>query len=126
MAHEIKVYDTVVFKSFPDIGQKMWPAHCIQNSDGAKLHSNLILVDESDKMKRKFIYTNKGQKPDIDSYSGFFDNCKLNKTDLDKNLKSYEITDLYVCGLAADVCVGNWSFCGFENIVRLADRKLSV
>lgn len=43
--------------------------------------------------------------PELDSYSAFFDNAKLNETPLDKDLKSYGITDVYVCGLAADVCV---------------------
>ncbi len=58
-------------------------------------------------MKRKIIYCKKGDKADIDSYSAFFDNAKLNATTLDKDLKANKITDIYVCGLAADVCVGN-------------------
>ena len=55
---------------------------------------------------KKVVYTYKGCNPDIDSYSAFFDNCKLNETSLDKDLKQHQITDIYVCGLAADVCVG--------------------
>ena len=57
-------------------------------------------------MNRKTVFTKKGSKSDIDSYSAFFDNCKLNETTLDGDLKKHSITDLYVCGLAADVCVG--------------------
>ena len=41
----------------------------------------------------------------IDSYSAFFDNGKLAKTDLDQKLKKKGITDVYTCGIATDVCV---------------------
>lgn len=87
--------------------QKLWPAHCIQNSWGAELHPDLKVVDEkTDPMKRSVVYVYKGCKSDIDSYSAFFDNCRLNETTLNNDLKKLGITDLYVCGLAADVCVG--------------------
>lgn len=81
--------------------------HCVQGSHGAELHPDLLIVDEaSDPMHRKVVYTKKGIKPDIDSYSAFFDNCKLNETSLNSDLKKLGVTDIYVCGLAADVCVG--------------------
>jgi nicotinamidase/pyrazinamidase len=57
-------------------------------------------------MKRKIVTAVKGNKSDIDSYSAFFDNCKLNETTLNSDLKKNGVTDLYVCGLAGDVCVG--------------------
>jgi len=105
--NDFKTYDTVVFENYPDAEQKLWPAHCIVDSNGAKLHPDLTIVDEkTDQMNRKTVYTKKGSKSDIDSYSAFFDNCKLNETTLDGDLKKHGITDLYVCGLAADVCVG--------------------
>ena len=85
----------------------MWPAHCIQDSDGAKLHPNLLVIDEStDPLKREIVYTKKGCRPDIDSYSAFFDNCQLNETSLNNDLQEHGVTEIYVCGLAADVCVG--------------------
>ena len=75
------------------------------------MHPNLKIVDEkTDSLKRHVVYVEKGCKPDIDSYSAFFDNCKLNETSLHKDLQKYNITDIYVCGLAADVCVGNLYF----------------
>ncbi len=58
-------------------------------------------------MKRKVVYAYKGSRSDIDSYSAFYDNCKLNETTLNRDLKKHDINDIYVCGLAADVCVGN-------------------
>jgi len=48
----------------------------------------------------------KGTNPDIDSYSAFFDNKKLSHTDMEAFLRAKNVTDLYVCGIAYDVCVG--------------------
>ncbi len=80
----------------------------MQNTRGSELHADLKKIDqEKDEMKRKVIFCKKGDKADIDSYSAFFDNAKLNETTLDKDLKANKITDIYVCGLAADVCVGS-------------------
>lgn len=50
----------------------------------------------------------KGTNPDVDSYSVFWDNKKLTETTLSAQLKSNNMTDIYVCGLAYDVCVGNY------------------
>jgi exosome complex component RRP4 len=109
----IKCYDSVIFEAYPDIEQKLWPAHCIEDTDGAKLHPDLkVVTEESDAMKRKVVTVKKGTKQDIDSYSAFFDNCKLHETSLNMDLKKHGITDLYVCGLAADVCVAATSMDG--------------
>ena len=48
----------------------------------------------------------KGVIPDIDSYSAFFDNAKLSKTCLEEMVKKEGVSDVYVCGIATDVCVG--------------------
>jgi hypothetical protein len=48
----------------------------------------------------------KGNNSYIDSYSAFFDNKKLGHTDLDSILRSHNVTDCFVCGIAYDVCVG--------------------
>jgi hypothetical protein len=47
-----------------------------------------------------------GTNPDVDSYSAFFDNQKLSKTSLEDLIKKEDVTDLYICGIATDVCVG--------------------
>ena len=105
---DIKEYDTVIFEGYPDIEQKLWPVHCVQGTEGAKLHPDLAIVEEStDSQHRKVVYAKKGCKSDIDSYSAFFDNCKLNETSLNSELKKCGVSDIYVCGLAGDVCVGN-------------------
>ncbi len=47
----------------------------------------------------------KGNDPEVDSYSGFFDNNKVHKTKLDEILKENNIDTLYILGLATDYCV---------------------
>ena len=47
----------------------------------------------------------KGQCSDVDSYSAFFDNGKYQQTDLFLKLLKREVTDVYMVGLAFDVCV---------------------
>ncbi len=47
----------------------------------------------------------KGEDPDIDSYSAFFDNGHRRKTALDSWLRERGITQLVVLGLATDYCV---------------------
>lgn len=79
--------------------QRLWPRHCVQDSWGAELHKDLKVVDNGIK-----IY--KGTNPEVDSYSVFWDNKKLSDTTLNAQLKMKCTTDIYVCGLAYDVCVG--------------------
>lgn len=80
------------------VDQVLWPAHCVQKTPGADLHRDLIRVDNA-------IHVYKGTNPDIDSYSAFWDNMKLSKTSLDDQLRERHVTDVYVVGLATDVCV---------------------
>ncbi|XP_015596771.1 uncharacterized protein LOC107268477 [Cephus cinctus] len=94
-----RVYDTVTFRGPPLIKQRLWPRHCVQDSWGAELHKDLKVVDNAVK-----IY--KGTNPEVDSYSVFWDNKKLTETTLSSQLQSKGATDIYICGLAYDVCVG--------------------
>lgn len=98
-ADSAKTLDTVVFDGPHVTEQTLWPSHCVQNSWGAKLHEDLKIVENA-------VYINKGTNPDIDSYSAFWDNKKLSQTGLVKELTKRKVTDVYVCGLAYDVCVG--------------------
>ncbi|MCC2624606.1 MAG: nicotinamidase/pyrazinamidase [Burkholderiales bacterium] len=76
----------------------IWPAHCVQNTEGAKLHSNLDIT-------RIDAIIKKGENPQIDSYSGFYDNDKINKTGLEKILFKDNIQAVDIVGLALDYCV---------------------
>ena len=60
----------------------------------------------------------KGVTPYIDSYSAFFDNNKLQHTELEELIRGKDVTDVYVCGIAYDVCVGESR--------KLKNRKLGV
>jgi nicotinamidase/pyrazinamidase len=47
----------------------------------------------------------KGTDPEIDSYSGFFDNGHRKATGLGDYLKEQGVDELYVMGIATDYCV---------------------
>ncbi|KFC82348.1 bifunctional nicotinamidase/pyrazinamidase [Buttiauxella agrestis] len=78
--------------------QTWWPDHCVQDSEGAKLHP-LLNTHEIEAVFQK------GENPQIDSYSAFFDNGHRQKTQLDDWLYRNEIKQLVVIGLATDYCV---------------------
>jgi nicotinamidase/pyrazinamidase len=80
------------------INQVLWPDHCVQNTEGAKISHKLNLG----KIQRIF---QKGANPEVDSYSGFFDNDHKSSTGLGEYLKEIGITDVYLMGLATDYCV---------------------
>ncbi|KAF2365418.1 Isochorismatase-like [Trinorchestia longiramus] len=100
-AEDAQVYDVIVFDVHNNghaMEQKMWPRHCVQDTWGSQLHQDLKLHEDP-------ILIYKGTDPDVDSYSAFWDNNKMNHTALDELLKKRGITDVFVCGLAYDVCV---------------------
>ena len=78
--------------------QVLWPDHCVQRSWGAEFHRDLD-TEKIDKVIRK------GTDPEIDSYSGFFDNGRRKATGLEQYLRESDVTDIYVTGLATDYCV---------------------
>jgi nicotinamidase/pyrazinamidase len=78
--------------------QVLWPDHCVQGTQGAELSDNL------DRKEIRKIFR-KGTDPGIDSYSGFFDNGHRKSTGLSDYLKSLEVNEVYIAGLAADYCV---------------------
>ena len=80
------------------IEETLWPDHCIQGSNGAEFHPDL----ETNKIAAIF---RKGMDHEIDSYSGFYDNDHQISTGLAGYLKEKKITELYICGLASDICV---------------------
>lgn len=78
--------------------QVLWPVHCVQGTNGADLSNDLC------KEKISMIIR-KGMDIETDSYSGFFDNGKRNTTGLHGYLQEHKVTEVYICGLAADYCV---------------------
>lgn len=78
--------------------QVLWPDHCVQGSSGAAFHSDLD-VDAADLIIRK------GFRPEVDSYSAFFENDKTTPTGLEGYLRTRGVTALTLVGLATDFCV---------------------
>lgn len=80
------------------LAQTFWPDHCVQNSQGAALHPLL-----NQRGIDKTFY--KGENPQVDSYSAFFDNGRRQATEMNAWLVQQRITDLIIMGLATDYCV---------------------
>lgn len=78
--------------------QVLWPDHCVQGSEGAGFHPGL-------KMNKVEAIFRKGMDPEIDSYSGFYDNGHKKNTGLAGYLKERDVQSVHVCGLAGDYCV---------------------
>ncbi len=78
--------------------QTLWPDHCVQKTRGAQFHPNL----ETGPIEAIF---HKGMDPEIDSYSGFYDNGHKKSTGLAGYLEEKKAKEVYFCGLAADICV---------------------
>ncbi|MEM9138308.1 MAG: bifunctional nicotinamidase/pyrazinamidase [Pseudomonadota bacterium] len=78
--------------------QVLWPVHCVQGSDGAALRSDL-------QTGKSNLLIRKGFRPEIDSYSAFFENDHKTVTGLDGYLRERGIDGLTIAGLATDFCV---------------------
>jgi nicotinamidase/pyrazinamidase len=81
--------------------QVLWPDHCVQGSDDAKLAAGLDIPHAQ-------LIIRKGYHNEVDSYSTFVAADKKTKTGLTGYLLERGLTDVYVCGLATDFCV-SWS-----------------
>ena len=77
--------------------QVMWPDHCVQGSEGAEFHPKLRTDGD--------LIIRKGFRPEVDSYSAFFENDQTTPTGLEGYLRTRGISDLTLVGLATDFCV---------------------
>jgi nicotinamidase/pyrazinamidase len=94
-SNDAKIFEVIDLNGLEQI---MWPDHCLQNSKGAEFHPDL----QTSRIEAVF---RKGTDPEIDSYSGFYDNAHLKSTGLAGYLKEKGAEDLYFVGLAAEYCV---------------------
>jgi len=90
-----KAFDVIEWQGMQQV---LWPEHCIQGTFGAELSKD-VNWNYTEAIFRK------GTNPEIDSYSGFYDNGHLKSTGLADYLKGRKITDVYIAGLAGDFCV---------------------
>ncbi|HEY1986763.1 MAG TPA: bifunctional nicotinamidase/pyrazinamidase [Terracidiphilus sp.] len=79
--------------------QTLWPEHCIQGTSGADFHPALHL-------SRAELILRKGFRPQIDSYSAFFENDRTTSTGLAGYLRERNLNRVFLVGLAYDFCVG--------------------
>jgi len=78
--------------------QMLWPDHCVQGTEGAAFHPE-VAVDSAELIVRK------GFRRDMDAYSAFFENDKVTPSGLSGYLTDRGLHELYLSGLATDVCV---------------------
>jgi nicotinamidase/pyrazinamidase len=78
--------------------QTLWPDHCVQGTRGAEFHSALHLPQAE-------LILRKGFRPQIDSYSAFFENDRATATGLAGYLRERNLTRVFLAGLAYDYCV---------------------
>jgi nicotinamidase/pyrazinamidase len=90
-----KQFEKIEWKGLEQI---LWPDHCVQGSRGSEFHPDL----HTNRIEAIF---RKGMDPDIDSYSGFYDNGHKKSTGLTGYMKERDVDELHICGLAGDVCV---------------------
>lgn len=81
--------------------QVLWPTHCVIGTPGAAFHPDLDLSCAD-------LVIRKGFRPQIDSYSAFFENDRATSTGLAGYLRDRGLSDLTFVGLAHDFCVA-WS-----------------
>lgn len=78
--------------------QVLWPDHCVQGSEGAEFVEGLNTEDIQAIFR-------KGIDPEIDSYSGFYDNNHERSTGLASYLDGLGVEKVHVAGVATDYCV---------------------
>jgi len=78
--------------------QTLWPDHAIQGSAGAELHADLWSPHIE-------LVVRKGFRPEIDSYSAFYENDRRTATGLAGYLRERGFARIFFAGLATDFCV---------------------
>lgn len=78
--------------------QVLWPDHCVQGTPGAAFHPGLETA-------RAQLVVRKGFRPEIDSYSAFFENDRTTPTGLAGALRELGVGHVELVGLATDFCV---------------------
>lgn len=104
--------------------QTLWPDHCVEGTRGAQFHPGLNLPQAE-------LILRKGFRPEVDSYSAFFENDRATPTGLSGYLRERGISCIFLCGLAYDYCVGYSALdarrLGFEvTVIRDACRAIDL
>jgi nicotinamidase/pyrazinamidase len=86
--------------SFDTNGGK-FHSHCIQGTDGAKIVEN---ISRDFKNRQRVYYIKKGYDSKTESFSAFYDSEGV-ATGLPYLLKSQNVEEIYVCGVAGEYCI---------------------
>jgi len=78
--------------------QVLWPDHCVKGTAGADFHRGLDVNCVS-------MVIRKGFRPDLDSYSAFFENDRKTETGFERNLRDLGVETVIIGGIATDYCV---------------------
>ena len=78
--------------------QTLWPDHCVQGTNGAAFHPQLMT-------ERTELVIRKGFRGEIDSYSAFYENDRHTPTGLAGYLRERGLRRIFLAGLATDFCV---------------------
>lgn len=89
------VYENILLDG---LEQTLWPPHCVQNTGGALFAPGL----DTRRVERVFT---KGLNPNIDSYSGFYDNGHRASSGMSGWLRDRGVNAVAVAGVATDYCV---------------------
>ncbi|HRO10907.1 bifunctional nicotinamidase/pyrazinamidase [Amaricoccus sp.] len=108
--------------AMPYGAQVLWPVHCVQGTPGADFHPDL-------ETRTADLVLRKGFRPEIDSYSAFYENDHKTPTGLAGYLNDRGVRRVWLAGLATDFCV-SWSAIdalahGFE-VVLLEDACRAI
>jgi nicotinamidase/pyrazinamidase len=95
--------------------QVLWPDHCVQGTPGADFHPGLRI--DADLVLRK------GFRPEVDSYSAFFENDHRTPTGLAGYLRERGVEAVTLVGLATDFCVGFSALDGVRQGFRVTVRE---
>lgn len=81
----------------------VWPDHCVQDTEGAKLE--LLFATAFHHLKSNHALVSKGYLQDREYYLCFQDTWGVHHTEMEQLLKENDIEEVYFCGLAYDFCV---------------------
>lgn len=91
-----KIFETI---NLEGTDQVLWPDHCVQGTQGAEFHKDIDL-----NIPNLYIFK-KGMNPNMDSYSGFYENDYETSTGLYEFLVEKNVEEVFIVGLALDYCV---------------------
>ena len=107
--------------------QELWPTHCVQTEEsdgtaGVDVERNVMAKINTLPDQEKVHFIRKGDNANVDSYSIVKNNLGVNFSEVIGFIKEYEISEVYLSGIAFDFCV---LFSGL-NISEILGKQVTV